>query len=130
MANPENTLYALYAEDKSGVEYSVQLSSQFSGAKMLLRLLQDPHKATLCFGFSQAHDILVKARIANSAVNKTCAPNRFYLKKIKMSDFIIYEEQWHRSSTAPSGVNKARWMKKYSKEQRNQFLAWKILATD
>jgi hypothetical protein len=133
MANPKNTLYAIYAEDDQGIKYGVSVSKNMGGIN--LQFNTDEKRSTICFGYDQAERFLKSSRekynsAANKAKRKAEATKRLFLRKVKMSEFIVNEDNWHIITPAPRYMNKEAWMKKYSKCQRRPYEAWKVIAND
>ena len=133
MANPENTLYAIYAEDDQGIKYGVSVTKNMGGINMQFHA--DEKNSTICFGYSQAERFLKSSRekyqsAANTKNRVSEANKRFFLRKVKMSEFIVNEDNWHIITPSPRFMNKESWMKKYSKVQRRPYEAWKVIAND
>jgi hypothetical protein len=136
MANPENTIYTIYAEDmSSGTMFGVTMSrGALSNSHIRCK---DIKMTTICWGITQAEQFLHSVRMQYKhevTKNKVDGSRRFFLKKVKMSEFILNERNWHvlepTRSTSNTIMNRERWMKKYTKQQRRPYDAWAVLSND
>jgi hypothetical protein len=86
------------------------------------------------FGYEQAICWLEDARLHQRGIEKVATkdaelfPMRLYIKKLKMSEFIIHQKTLH--PIQPPWGNVDKWMGRYSKQQRKPFEIWKRINTD